>query len=329
MDLISYYSSTNTQLLGIIQAIASSSIEIEECIRFSALKNLKGDHSNDQQNSSGDVQKKLDVIANDIMIKHLTATKYCNILLSEENDQPIYIPKEKRSGSYLVAFDPLDGSSNIDCNAPIGTIFSISPNEKDQILLEGKDIVVAGYILYGPSTELVLSVPSLTKDQPNIMCSDSVKNTVDRFVLSPSKKYIHVEKIQLKGKKKIYSINDANSNSWNTDIKSYIESYKVVGTKYTSRYIGSMVGDVHRTLLYGGVFSYPADKKNPNGKLRLLYEAYPMAKLVEDAGGKAIVGNMCTTSILDVKAKEIHQRTPILLGSIEEVNKYGQILAKL
>jgi fructose-1,6-bisphosphatase I len=172
---------------------------------------------------------------------------------------------------------------------------------------------VAGYVLYGPSTELIVSV----------------NNTVERFVLSQNKQYIHIGKVTLKSKKKIYSINEANSSAWNKDMKTYIDSYKENGTKYTTRYIGSMVGDVHRTLLYGGMFCYPADKKNPNGKLRLLYEAYPMAKLLEDAGGKAIIGNNSTERILDVMPKEIHQRTPILLGSIEEVNKYEQILHKI
>lgn len=312
MEIALYYSKLEPALLNVIKAISQSSVEIEEMIRYLALNDLQGDHHTNEQNSSGDVQKKLDVISNDIMIKYLTETKCCNILLSEENDAPIRLKKESPTQLYSVAYDPLDGSSNIDCNAPIGTIFSISPNEKEEILLEGKRIVAAGYVLYGPSTELVLSV----------------NNTVDRFLLSQNKKYIHVGTIKLNGKKKIYSINEANSNSWNSDMKNYIDGYKANGTKYTARYIGSMVGDVHRTLLYGGMFCYPADKKNPNGKLRLLYEAYPMAKIVEDAGGSAIVGNMSTERILDVVPKDIHQRTPILLGSKEEINKYS-IISKL
>ena len=311
MELSLYFSKLDLSLLKVIQAISKSSIEIEECIRYSALKGLHGVHSN-EQNSSGDIQKKLDVISNDIMINHLTQTKCCSILLSEENDAPIYLQKEYSEKNYVVAFDPLDGSSNIDCNAPIGTIFSISSHNKEQVLTKGNQIVVAGYVLYGPSTELLLSV----------------NNTVERFVLSIKKQYIHIGKVLLNGKKKIYSINEANSSAWNSDMKAYINNYKINGTKYTSRYIGSMVGDVHRTLLYGGMFCYPADKKNPNGKLRLLYEAYPMAKLLEDAGGKAIVGNNSKQRILDVILKEIHQRTPILLGSIEEVNKYEHVLQK-
>ena len=312
MELSLYYSKLEPSLLKVIESITKSTIEIQECIRYSALKGLHGIHSN-EQNSSGDVQKKLDVISNDIMIKHLTETKCCSILLSEENDAPIFLKKEHSTQKYAIAFDPLDGSSNIDCNAPIGTIFSISLHHKEEVLTKGNQILVAGYVLYGPSTELMLTV----------------NNTVDRFVLSHKKEYIHIGKVVLNGKKKIYSINEANSSAWNNDMKTYIDNYKINGTKYTSRYIGSMVGDVHRTLLYGGMFCYPADKKNPNGKLRLLYEAYPMAKIIEDAGGKAIVGNNSKGRILDVLPKEIHQRTPILLGSIEEVNKYEQVLQKL
>ena len=312
MELSLYYSKLDISLLKVIQAVAKSSIEIQECIRYSALKGLHGVHSN-EQNSSGDIQKKLDVVSNDIMINNLTQTNCCSILLSEENDAPIFLKKEYSEKNYIVAFDPLDGSSNIDCNAPIGTIFSISSHHKEQVLPKGNQIIAAGYVLYGPSTELLLTV----------------NNTVDRFVLSSKQQYIHIGKVVLNGKKKIYSINEANSSAWNNDMKSYINNYKINGTKYTSRYIGSMVGDVHRTLLYGGMFCYPADKKNVNGKLRLLYEAYPMAKLVEDAGGKAIVGNNSKGRILDVIPKEIHQRTPILLGSIDEVNKYEEVLQKI
>jgi len=234
-------------------------------------------------------------------------------LLSEENDEPIYVPTEKR-GMYLVAFDPLDGSSNIECNAPIGTIFSICENKEERILISGNMIEIAGYILYGPSTELVISVDG----------------KVVRFVLSPSGEYIRIGSVSLEGKaKKIYSINEANSMNWGNDMKVYIDDYKSGYLGYSARYIGSMVGDVHRTLLYGGMFSYPADKKNKDGKLRLLYECYPMAKLFEDAGGKALVGNMSDQRILDVEPKEIHQRSPVLFGSAQEVEKYEIILRNI
>lgn len=290
----------NPNLLKVVNAICASTIEIEKCIRHNALQNLNGDHGS--QNSSGDVQKKLDVISNDIMIKHLVESRNCNILLSEENEEPIIVPDDKK-GDYLVTFDPLDGSSNIDCNCCIGTIFSIYENKNQEILKNGNDMLMAGYVLYGPSTELVIAT-----------------NKVDRFVLGPNSTFVHIGTIKFEKGKKIYSINESNSYHWFPDIQKYIDDYKK--NKYTSRYIGSMVADVHRTLLYGGMFCYPADRNNPNGKLRLLYECYPMAKIFECAGGKAIVGNMSTRRILDVKATHIHQRTPILLGSTEEIEKY-------
>lgn len=306
MDITNYYSMLQSDLLKIINAICETSIEIENHIRYGI---LHGEYK-DQLNSSGDVQKKLDIVSNDIMIKKLTETNSCNILLSEENEDPIIV-SDIFKGKYLVAFDPLDGSSNIDCNGVIGTIFSICENNNEEILIKGNQILVAGYIIYGPSTELVITV----------------NDKVDRFILNSSKEYMYIESINSYGKnKKIYSINESNVCNWNTDIKNYIDSYKNEGTKYTARYVGSMVADVHRTLMYGGIFCYPADKKNPNGKLRLLYECYPMAKLFECAGGQAIVGNMSDQRILDVEPLYIHQRTPILLGFQDEIKKYKELL---
>jgi len=305
-DIIGFYSYVDYSLLSILTAICKSSLKIEQQIRYSGLYGLHGNHDSQNssgQNSSGDIQKKLDVVANDIMIEYLINSYSCNVLLSEENDNPIMVP-QKCKGKYLVAFDPLDGSSNIDCNGPIGTIFSIAENSKDEILLPGNRIVMAGYVLYGPSTEIVVAH----------------NQKVNRFMLNSAGHYWHIGPIMLNGTKKIYSINEGNSALWHADIKQYVESLKKSG--YGLRYIGSMVGDVHRTLLYGGMFSYPADKKNPNGKLRLLYECFPMAYLFESATGAAIVGNMSCQRILDVVPKDIHQRTPILLGSTSDVKKY-------
>lgn len=309
-DIIGFYSYVDYSLLSILTAICKSSLKIEQHIRYSGIDGLHGNHTAaNQSNASGDIQKKLDVVANDIMIEDLIHSYACNILLSEENDEPIQVPAKCR-GTYSVAFDPLDGSSNIDCNGPIGTIFSIAQNEKEEILLPGNRIVMAGYVLYGPSTEMVVAH----------------NGKVNRFQLNSSGHYLHIGPIVLNGTKKIYSINEGNSSLWNADIKQYIESYKQSG--YGARYIGSMVADVHRTLLYGGVFCYPADKKNPKGKLRLLYESFPMAFIVEAATGSAIVGNMSSERILDVVPTGIHQRTPILLGSTVEVKKYNPLSPK-
>lgn len=307
---LNHYPSLTLKLKAVLEAIYVSVLKIEHAVRYASLTGLGGNHSN--KNSSGEVQQKLDVVSNDIMIHELIQSGACNILISEENKDPIHVPTELK-GDYLVAFDPLDGSSNIDCNAPIGTIFSIYENKEERVLVKGDRLLIAGYVLYGPATEMMVSI----------------NNKVDRFVLYSTKDFVHVETVHFKNRsKRIYSINESNEYNWNMDIKKYIHQYKK-DTTYTSRYIGSMVGDVHRTLLYGGVFCYPADKKNLNGKLRLMYECYPMAKLIECAGGKAIIGNMSSKRILEVEPTAIHQRSPILLGSNEEVDKYIGLLNTL
>jgi fructose-1,6-bisphosphatase I len=255
------------------------------------------------------------------MIENLTKTKLCSILLSEENEEPIIIDKENR-GDYMVAFDPLDGSSNIDCNVCIGTIFSIYKDVNtdldlinknllnDIILRTGNDIICAGYVLYGPSTELVITIEE--------------KKGVQKFTLDLDKiEYFYTGEIDISNKtKKIYSINEANCENWYQDIKDYINLYKTKNTKYTHRYIGSMVADVHRTLLYGGMFSYPADKINEKGKLRVIYECFPISKIMEKAGGASIIGNFSRNRILNIIPDKIHQRTPIIMGSKEEIITY-------
>jgi fructose-1,6-bisphosphatase I len=266
-----------------------------------------------EMNSSGDVQKKLDVISNEIMIDHLIHSKSCAILLSEENEEPIVVPEESR-GAYIVAFDPLDGSSNIDCNCCIGTIFSISPFQ-NEILKNGRDLLCAGYVLYGPSTEMVIAFEK--------------GKGVYRFILDHTiGEFIQIGKIQFPSthlSKKIYSINQANSHHWPHVIQQYISIYHSPNTSYTLRYIGSMVADVHRTLLYGGNFLYPSDTKNKNGKLRILYECFPMAHIIEEAGGLAIVGTS-NTHILDLIPTHIHEKTSIALGSTHEIDKLIKLL---
>jgi fructose-1,6-bisphosphatase I len=311
----------------IIDAIKKSSIQIEEKVRRSALDGFQGTISDDTINSSGDIQKKLDVITNEIMIENLKNTKCCSILLSEENEEAIIVEEEFR-GKHMVAFDPLDGSSNIDCNVCIGTIFSIykefnykgtenkefNSDKKEslekEILRNGSDIICAGYIIYGPATELVITI----EGTPG----------VQKFTLDTDKKeYIYTGEIDITNKtKKIYSINESNCENWFQDMREYINLYKTPNTKYTQRYIGSMVADVHRTLLYGGMFCYPADNKNKNGKLRVIYECFPISKIMEKAGGAAIIGNFSRKRILDIEPTEIHQRTPILMGQKEELVKY-------
>jgi fructose-1,6-bisphosphatase I len=266
------------------------------------------------QNSSGDDQKKLDVLSNDIFVNALQNSGACAVLVSEENETPIVVPADKQ-GRFCVAFDPLDGSSNIDCNVSTGTIFAVYEKTTPgigttaDILRTGNDIVAAGYCMYGAATELV-------------MCFKG--SGVERFALDPSRgEFIHTHtNVQFPegGGKKIYSCNEGNSPNWDLPILDYINWCKE--NKYAARYVGSMVSDVHRTILYGGIFVYPADKKSPNGKLRVLYEGFPMALIVESAGGVASTGmfNGSVQRMLDLVPTNIHERCPVILGSKRDVD---------
>ena len=219
----------------------------------------------------------------------------------------------------MVTFDPLDGSSNIDCNCCVGTIFSIfhlpKQNEykETDYLKKGEEMICAGYVLYGPSTEMVITFEK--------------GSGLYRFTLDQSiGEFICTGKIQIpKEYKKIYSINEANWQSWGENVREFVLQYKVKNTKYTQRYIGSMVADVHRTLLYGGMFMYPSDEKNKDGKLRIMYECSPMARLVEEAGGEAITDDIYNTRVLDIIPTHIHQKIPLLLGNVEEIVKFKKI----
>jgi len=317
--LLEYVSECDSDLYKIIEGIKKSCISIQELIVTSSIQNLHGNHEtgiNDNHlNFSGDIQKKLDVISNEIMINHLIESESCCLLLSEENEDVILVEKEKR-GKYMVTFDPLDGSSNIDCNVCIGTIFSIYESVNKDIydevdyLRNGNEMICAGYCLYGPSTEMVITI--------------GMNHGVHQFTLHPYlKDFVYVKQIQFPEKhKKIYSVNESSFENWSSSIQNYVLSYKIKNTPYTQRYVGSMVADVHRTLLYGGMFMYPADEKNKKGKLRYYYECAPISKIVEEAGGKSIVPNENPIRILDLEIGNIHEKTPILLGTSSEVDKY-------
>jgi len=276
------------------------------------------------QNSSGDDQKKLDVLSNDIFINALVKSGSCCVLVSEENEEPIIVP-EQMAGRFCVAFDPLDGSSNIDCNVSTGTIFAVYERTSsgalgtvEDIMRTGNDIVAAGYCMYGAATELV-------------MCFKQGK--VERFALDPSLgEFIHTHadvQFPKDGGKKIYSCNEANCLNWDPVCKQYVQDCKE--QKYAMRYVGSMVSDVHRTILYGGIFLYPADKKSPKGKLRVLYEGFPMALIVESAGGIASTGmfNGKVQRMLDLVPTDIHERCPVILGSPRDVNKIIEMYATI
>lgn len=246
-------------------------------------------------------------------------------MASEENDEVIPIPEQFPKGKYVLLFDPLDGSSNIDANVSIGTIFSIHRKKTDgengtleDCLQKGADQVAAGYIIYGSSTMLVFT----TGQGVNGYTLDP---SVGEFILS------HID-IKTPPKGKIYSVNEGNSRFWDEGTKKYIDSLKekdsATSRPYSLRYIGSLVADFHRNLLYGGIFLYPTDCKDPDkpkGKLRLLYEASPLAFIVEQAGGLATTGK---ENIMDIVPTELHQRVPLIIGSREDVLTYQKFISE-
>jgi len=296
-----------TLLLNSLQTICKF---IENLVRKARLNDLIGVAG--QQNVQGEDQKKLDVLTNEIMVKALVASGQTTLLVSEEEDNAIIVSEHGgHSGKYCVVFDPLDGSSNIDAGVNIGTIFGIyrvregSKGSLEDVLRPGREMVAAGYCMYGSSANLVLSTG-------NGVNGFTLDNSVGEFILTHPN-------IQLPARGKIYSINEGNSAYFHEPVLKYLDSVKYPkdGKKpYSARYIGSMVADVHRTLLYGGIFCYPADKKSTDGKLRLLYEGFPMAYLAEQAGGVATTGEK---RVLDVEPKHIHERVPIFLGSKDDV----------
>ncbi len=276
----------------------------------------------DGENASGDVQKKLDVYAHDRFVDHLLHSGLIALMGSEEEDHAILVPPDLEKGRYLVTMDPLDGSSNIDCNVSVGTIFSVfdvpdnvdlSDNPDQLLLRKGSDQIAAGYVLYGPSTILCLT----TGNGVNAFTLDS---QVGEFFLT------HPD-IRIPERGRIYAINEGNTSAWERWTADYIASLKGTdngcGMPYTHRYVGSLVADAHRTLLYGGIFLYPGDRNNPRGKLRTLYEAFPMAFLTEQAGGAATDGHQ---RILDLTPTELHERIPLVLGSRLDVEDAARFL---
>mmetsp|Transcript_19297 Transcript_19297/g.18546 ORF Transcript_19297/g.18546 Transcript_19297/m.18546 type:complete len:344 (-) Transcript_19297:128-1159(-) len=261
-------------------------------------------------NSTGDDQKKLDVMSNDMMINCLVNSGVCSVLVSEENEDPIMVPKEK-AGKFCVAFDPLDGSSNIDCNISVGTIFSVfekkegSEGTAEDLLRSGAECVCAGYCVYSSACELVFTFRG---GDVHGFCLDP---TIGEFVHTRPKMMFPED-----GGKTIYSANEGNSNYWDQPIQDAIAEFKTGPKPYSARYVGSMVADIHRTLLYGGIYLSPADNKSPKGKLRCLYEGIPMAMIIEQAGGIASAGLFegKIQRVLDIVPDDIHCKCPIIMG---------------
>ena len=292
----------------ILSALSISAKIIADKVRRARLENVLG--SVGTENVQGEVQQKLDVLANEVLMGTLGGREGVAIVASEENEEPVILRDESHGvPRYCVLFDPLDGSSNLDVCGGVGTIFSIlaydgaRPRAQDSLLQPGARQIAAGYVLYGSSTVFVLTLGK----------------GVDMFVLDPGiGAFMRVERnLRIPSDNKTYSVNEGNRQSFPDGYRRYLDWAQ--GSGYSSRYAGAMVADVHRILIKGGVFLYPPTRKAPQGKLRLMYEANPMAMLIEQAGGKTMAGP--GQRVLDIEPNAIHQRTPVILGAAEQVDR--------
>ncbi len=276
--------------------------------------------STNEENVHGEVRKKLDVYANETIYRSMDHGGHLCAMASEESGGLLKIPDEYPKGKYVMLFDPLDGSANIDANITIGTIFAIFRRKSESgdgtmedLLQPGNQLAAAGYILYGSSTMFVYSTG----------------NGVHGFTLDPSvgEFLLSNENMRIPEKGKEYSVNEGNYNKWDKKVQRIFDYFKEIDPEtkrpYSLRYIGTLVADFHRIMLYGGFFAYPPDKKNTEGKLRLTYECIPLSFLAEQAGGKAVDGTM---RLLDKTPTDIHQRTPIYIGSKNDIETVERLL---
>ncbi|MFD2966788.1 class 1 fructose-bisphosphatase [Sphingobacterium bambusae] len=307
------------ELSRLLRDIGIAAKVVNREVNKAGLVDILGDAG--QVNVQGEGQKKLDVYADEQFIRALQSGGECCVVASEEHELPVDIDWEfSKNAKYIVCIDPLDGSSNIDVNVSVGTIFSIYRRDSlggkptmEDILQKGSKQVAAGYIVYGSSTMLVYTTGK----------------GVNGFTLDPSIGEFCLShpcmKVPTKGH--IYSINEGNYRKFSSGVKKYIkyceEEDASTNRPYTSRYIGSLVADIHRNLLLGGIFIYPATFTHPNGKLRLMYECNPIAFIIEQAGGKATDGRQ---RILDIEPKTLHQRSACFMGSLEMVEKVEEFL---
>lgn len=337
MDLQRMHPEATGDLSGLLNELIVAAKTISAEVNMAGLADILG--MSGKTNIQGEEVQKLDEFSNNTIIKRMARCGYLCVMTSEEEEDIISV-EEGDEGKYTLAFDPLDGSSNIDVNVNIGTIFSIhrrksdsgkppwgrrktdpaegwqpaegKPGSADDLLQKGKDQVAAGYIIYGSSTMLVFTTGE----------------GVHGFTLDPSvgEFYLSHPDIRIPGKSKYYSVNEGNCSYWDDNMRRYIEYLKEEdkesGRPYSSRYIGSLVADFHRNLITGGIFLYPKDNKSPakpSGKLRLLYEAAPLAFIVKHAGGRAITGD--GRDILDIQPAELHQRVPLIIGSKLDIDE--------
>lgn len=303
-------------LIDLLMGIVDASKSISELISDGEIGGVLG--SLVSTNIQGETQKKLDVLTNDIFIKTLSERKVVSGLVSEENENPI-LNKYNSSGPFTVYFDPLDGSSNIDVNVSVGSIFSIFKYEKPSgavgniNLKPGHAQIAAGYALYGPSTMLVFSMGSGTY-------GFTLDKSSRKFILTHPKMHVPNSTNE-------FSINTSNERFWDSPITRYVKECNLGQTgnrdkNFNMRWTGSMVADVHRILTRGGIFMYPKDSKKPEkaGRLRLMYEANPMAFLMQQAGGMSTTGRK---NLLDVIPESFHQRISVIMGSKDEVERVG------
>ena len=314
------YPEATGKLSGILYDLAVASKMIANKVRLAGLADILG--AEGTENVQGEAQQKLDVLANDIIIKALDHGGHLCAMASEEEPEIIRIPDKFRRGKYMLLFDPLDGSSNIDVNVPVGTIFSVLQKTSEgaddhgcleDMLQQGARQVAAGYVIYGASTMLVYStgqgVHGFTLDP-----------SIGEFLLSHPN-------MRIPERGRYLSVNDSYSPLWDDKVRLLMRRYRgLEGTRepMNIRYVGSLVADFHRNLLGGGIFAYPANTKSPNGKLRLLYECNPLAYIVEQAGGAASTGSQ---RILDVQPTQLHERSPLYIGSKLDVQMAIDTLA--
>lgn len=299
------------ELSGILYDMALAGKMIANKVRSAGLADILGATSD--TNVQGEVQQKLDVLSNEIIVKAFDHGGRICVMASEEEEGIIQIPDSFKPGKYVLLFDPLDGSSNIDVNVPVGTIFSVfrkitrgARGDLEDLLQPGRRQVAAGYILYGSSTMMVYTTGQGAH-------GFTLDPSIGEFLLSHPN-------IQIPKQARYLSVNDAYEQDWPEATRSLMRCYRGLDGQRKAlnvRYVGSLVADFHRNLLGGGVFCYPAHAKAPRGKLRLLYEANPLAFIAEQAGGAATDGY---GSILDIDPTELHQRTPLYIGSKAEVD---------
>jgi fructose-1,6-bisphosphatase I len=305
------HSSATGKLSALLAQVGYAAKMVAQEIGSAGLGNLLG--KTGEVNVQGEEVQRLDRFGNDAFIQAFGYSGLACTMISEEMEKPLHFPENCKEGKYVLLVDPIDGSSNIDVNGPIGSIFSFykrienkKHGTKDELLRKGSEQVAAGYVLYGPSTILVYTAGAGVH-------GFTLHSGIGEFLLSH-------ERIRMPKKGKVYSVNEGNANRWKPEVRQFVnfvrQEDKNSGFPYSGRYIGSLVADFHRTLLEGGVFLYPSTSDKPQGKLRLLYECSPLAFIAEQAGGSASTGK---GRILNVRPDNLHQRTPLFIGSSDDV----------